>query len=113
MMSSLNRTRFTEWLIRENGLGDPGLKEWIFCPGMLFHAVCKWWGDKGTRNTPHEGLDLFLYKDQQDRIVRLDEKFVKNIEEHPLINRSTLHFCAAIQNASEIKRWQRGLIMMF
>lgn len=74
MISSLNRTRFTEWLIRENGLGEPGLKEWIFCPGMLFHAVCKWWGDKGPRNIPHEGLDLFLYKDRQDRIVRLDEK---------------------------------------
>jgi len=55
-------------------LDEPGLKEWIFCPGMLFHALCKWWGDKGPRNTPHEGLDIFLYRDQQDRIVRLDEK---------------------------------------
>jgi len=74
MISSINRTRFTEWLIRKNGLGEPGLKEWIFCPGMLFHAVCKWWGDKGPRNTAHEGLDICLYKDQQDRIASLDEK---------------------------------------
>ncbi len=74
MMPSLNMTRFTEWLILENELDKPGLKEWIFCPGMLFHANCKWWGNKGPRNTPHEGLDIFLYRDQQDRIVRLDEK---------------------------------------
>ncbi len=74
MISSFKRTLFTEWLIRENGLDEPGLKEWIFCPGMLFHALCKWWGNKGPRNTPHEGLDILLYKDQQDRIVRLYEK---------------------------------------
>ena len=74
MISSFKKTRFTQWLIRENGLDEPGLKEWIFCPGMLFHALCKWWGDKGPRNTPHEGLDMFLYRDRQGRIVRLDEK---------------------------------------
>jgi murein DD-endopeptidase MepM/ murein hydrolase activator NlpD len=74
MISSFKKTRFTQWLIRENGLDEPGLKEWVFCPGMVFRAECKWWGDKGPRNTPHEGLDIFLYRDRQDRIIRLDEK---------------------------------------
>jgi hypothetical protein len=73
-MPSLKETRFTEWLILENGLDAPGLKEWVFYPGMLFNAAGKWWGDKGLRHRPHEGLDLLLYKDRQDRIVRLDEK---------------------------------------
>ena len=74
MIPSFKKTLFTEWLIRENGLDEPGLKEWIFCPGMLFHAECKWWGNRGPRDTPHEGLDMFLYKDRRDRIVRFDEK---------------------------------------
>jgi len=74
MISSFKKTRFTQWLIRENGLDEPGLKEWVFCPGMVFRAECKWWGDKGPRNTPHEGLDMFLYRDRQGRLAHLDEK---------------------------------------
>jgi hypothetical protein len=74
LTTSPSKTRFTEWLIRENGLDERGLKEWIFCSGMLFHAVAKWWGDKGLRSRPHEGLDLFLYRDRKGRIARLDEK---------------------------------------
>ncbi len=71
---SLSKTRFTEYLIYENALDEHGFKEWIFSPGMLFNASDKWWGDQGKRNKPHEGLDLCLYKDQQDRMCRLDEK---------------------------------------
>ncbi|MBW1780941.1 MAG: hypothetical protein JRL30_09405, partial [Deltaproteobacteria bacterium] len=74
MIPSLKKTRFTEILIRENGLNEPGFKEWIFHPGMLFHATGKWWGDKALRHRPHEGLDLLLYRDQQDKIVSLDKK---------------------------------------
>lgn len=51
----------------------PGVKEWLFCPGMLFHAADKWWGDRGPRDRPHEGLDLLLYKDPQDRVCHLNE----------------------------------------
>jgi hypothetical protein len=70
----LGETRFTEFLVRENVLDEYGFEEWIFCPGMLFNAKDKWWGDQGKRDKPHEGLDLCLYRDQQDRILRLDEK---------------------------------------
>lgn len=71
---SLNKTRFTEYLIRENALDKNGFKEWIFCPGMLFNATDKWWGKQGKRDKPHEGLDLCLYIDQQGKMRRLDEK---------------------------------------
>jgi murein DD-endopeptidase MepM/ murein hydrolase activator NlpD len=40
---------------------------------MLFHAVEKWWGDRGKRDWPHEGLDLCLYRDGQGRVRRLGE----------------------------------------
>jgi murein DD-endopeptidase MepM/ murein hydrolase activator NlpD len=51
----------------------PGVMEWLFCPGMLFRAAGKWWGDRGPRDRPHEGLDLLLYKDQQDRVRHVNE----------------------------------------
>jgi len=66
-------TRFTEWLIRRNGLGSHALKSWIFHLGMLFRSRSKWWEDEGSRKTAHEGLDLLLYADHEGRIARLDE----------------------------------------
>jgi hypothetical protein len=73
-MSSVSKTRFTEFLIRENALDEGGFKEWIFSPGMLFNAPNKWWGDQGRRDKPHEGLDLCLYRDRRDRVLRIDTK---------------------------------------
>lgn len=71
---SLRNTRFTEFLIRKNALHENGFNEWVFCPGMLFNSTDKWWGDQGKRDTPHEGLDLCLYKDRKDTILGLGEK---------------------------------------
>lgn len=65
------KTRFTAFLIQENGLHERDFQEWIFCPGMLFNAEGKWWGDYGRRRRPHEGLDLCLYRDRRGRISRL------------------------------------------
>ena len=70
----LGNTRFTEFLIRKNALDQGGFNGWVFCPGMLFNSTDKWWGDQGKRDKPHEGLDLCLYKDHKDTILRLDEK---------------------------------------
>ncbi|MDY6952287.1 MAG: peptidoglycan DD-metalloendopeptidase family protein [Thermodesulfobacteriota bacterium] len=72
--STVRKTRFTEFLIRENALDKGGFKEWIFCPGMLFNAPDKWWGDQGKRDKPHEGLDLCLYRDRRGRVLRVDAK---------------------------------------
>ena len=70
----LRNTRFTEFLIQKNALGESGFKGWVFCPGMLFNSTDKWWDDLGKRDKPHEGLDLCLYKDRKDTILRLGEK---------------------------------------
>jgi hypothetical protein len=72
--SFLRNTRFTEFLIQKNGLGEGGFKGWVFCAGMLFNSTDKWWGDRGKRVKPHEGLDLCLYKDREDTILRLCNK---------------------------------------
>jgi len=72
--SPVRKARFTEFLIRENGLDEGGFEEWIFCPGMLFNAPDKWWGDQGKRDKPHEGLDLCLYRDRRGRVLRVDAK---------------------------------------
>lgn len=61
---------FGERLVRFNTLRDAGFEEWVFHPGMLFNASAKWWGDKGDRNKPHEGLDLCLFR-TYGREVRL------------------------------------------
>ena len=67
----LKKSRFTEIFIHENALEAAGFDEWIFLPGMMFRAQDKWWGDRGKREKAHEGIDLCLYKDRQDRIQRL------------------------------------------
>jgi len=70
---ALKRSRFTGLLMRNNIAVEQGFKEWIFHPGMLFHAVDKWWGDRGKRGRPHEGLDVCLYRSRQGRVLRLAE----------------------------------------
>jgi murein DD-endopeptidase MepM/ murein hydrolase activator NlpD len=71
---SFKKSRFSEFLIRENGLDQSGFKEWIFCTGMLFRSPDRWWGDRGMRDKIHEGLDLCLYGDLQNRILSLNRK---------------------------------------
>jgi hypothetical protein len=70
----LKKSRFTQFLVQKNALDELGFQEWGFYPGMLFNATDKWWGDQGKRERPHEGLDLCLYRDREDRILFLDEK---------------------------------------
>jgi len=40
-----------------------GLKEWIFDRDMSVGASNYWWGDRKRRKIPHEGIDLYSYKD--------------------------------------------------
>jgi murein DD-endopeptidase MepM/ murein hydrolase activator NlpD len=74
MNFSLRISRFSEHLIRANSLDRQGLKEWAFYPGMLFNSPEKWWGDRGKRERPHEGLDVCMYRNAKDEIIRLDKK---------------------------------------
>lgn len=73
-ISSIKNTRFTEFFIHANDLGETGFDEWVFVPGMMFQAPDKWWGNRSRRNTPHEGLDLCFYRDRQNRIRHLKER---------------------------------------
>ncbi len=71
-----NKPDFTKTLIQKNRLDKRGFSDWVFLPGMLFKSPDKWWGDRGKREKPHEGLDLCLFRDNQDKIVRLDGKIM-------------------------------------
>lgn len=70
----IEKSHFTQLLVRENGLDRVGFNSWAFYPGMLFRAPDKWWGDRGKRDNPHEGLDLCLYRGRLGKVFRLDEK---------------------------------------
>ena len=64
--------QFAQHLIRTNGLDIQGFQSWAFSPGMLFRTPDKWWGDRGTRTSPHEGIDLRLFRGRGDDIRCLD-----------------------------------------
>ncbi|MCX8116659.1 MAG: M23 family metallopeptidase [Desulfobacterota bacterium] len=70
---AIERSPFTACLIRENGLDALGFKRWFFYPGMLFRATEKWWGDRGRRQRPHEGIDLCLFTDREGSLHALRE----------------------------------------
>jgi len=67
----LKKTRFTEFLIRENDLGKTGFAGWVFDSNMLFQAHEKWWGDRAARDRLHEGLDFCFFRDLQGALVHL------------------------------------------
>ena len=69
----LKRSQFTGNLVLKNSLDRSGFKEWVFCPGMMFNAEHKWWDGRDKRSSDHEGLDLFLYRNYDGEILRLDE----------------------------------------
>jgi murein DD-endopeptidase MepM/ murein hydrolase activator NlpD len=70
---TLPKTRFTDHLIRLNGLAACGFARWAFVPGMAFGSPTQWWADGGQRERPHEGIDLCLYLDRQGELRRLQE----------------------------------------
>jgi murein DD-endopeptidase MepM/ murein hydrolase activator NlpD len=67
-------TRFTRILIQKNGLDQNDFDRWAFCPGMQFGSPDRWWGDRGPRDFPHEGIDLCLYRDYSCQTRRIDKK---------------------------------------
>jgi hypothetical protein len=67
------KTPFSDNLAACNGLGEAGFEEWAFYPDMLFRAQGKWWGVRGRRPRPHEGIDLCLYTNKTGQVHRLGE----------------------------------------
>ena len=70
---AVEKTNFSEQLLECNGLREAGFHRWAFHPGMLFGAREKWWGDRGARPTPHEGIDLCLYTNEPGHLLELGE----------------------------------------
>jgi murein DD-endopeptidase MepM/ murein hydrolase activator NlpD len=72
-MNTMRLSRFTQSMIRENGLDLRGFQTWAFLPGMLFKSGEKWWGDRGKRAIVHEGVDFCLFGDRSGRLFGLDQ----------------------------------------
>ena len=67
---NMDKSRFTDHLAALNSLR---IRKWVFEPGMLFLSEFKWWGDKGQRGHPHNGLDLRLYETADGTLETIDE----------------------------------------
>ena len=59
--------RFTRMLMHTNQPVLDDFDSWVFHPGMMFDSAHKWWRDFGTRDFPHEGIDLCLFLDRSMR----------------------------------------------
>jgi murein DD-endopeptidase MepM/ murein hydrolase activator NlpD len=71
---SFPKSPFTDVFIRENCLDDRGFTAWFFYPGMEFGAWGTWWGDRGKRTRPHEGIDLCFYRGTANSISHIDDR---------------------------------------
>jgi murein DD-endopeptidase MepM/ murein hydrolase activator NlpD len=69
----LTAENFTRFLAEYNRLDETGFEKWIFYAGMLFNSPEKWWGNRGNRANPHEGLDICFYRNKKGELLRLDE----------------------------------------
>jgi murein DD-endopeptidase MepM/ murein hydrolase activator NlpD len=70
---SFPKSPFTDVFVRENNLDKRGFSSWFLYPGMEFGAQETWWGNKGTRIRPHEGIDLCFCRGTADKMFRIDE----------------------------------------
>lgn len=68
----LRISSFDRCLVEGNGLDALGFCTWRFHWGMLFGTSEKWWGDKGLRRRPHEGIDFCLFRDINERDQNLN-----------------------------------------
>jgi hypothetical protein len=66
------KSNFFSYLMEHNRPYLDGLQQWVFQPGMLFRAREKWWGDRGPRPAPHEGLDLYSFSDANGVLHTVD-----------------------------------------
>ncbi len=67
-------SQFTRFFMAQNGLNDSMFTKWIFESAMLFQSTDMWWGNRGKRYRPHEGVDFCMFADGRNQMVRLDGK---------------------------------------
>jgi murein DD-endopeptidase MepM/ murein hydrolase activator NlpD len=70
----VERSGFTRFFVLQNGHSAEDFARWVFFPEMMQGAVRKWWGDRGKRATPHEGIDFCLFTDARGGHHHLTEK---------------------------------------
>jgi hypothetical protein len=63
-------------LIKANHLAGLDFQRWAFQKEMLFASTHKWWGKRGIRQHPHEGIDFCLFETQKETIRELPRKFL-------------------------------------
>ncbi len=63
-------------MLKLNVTGLQGFREFVFFDGMLFNSMKKWWGDMGSRPSPHEGLDLAMYEDEDGVLKKISPDFM-------------------------------------
>jgi murein DD-endopeptidase MepM/ murein hydrolase activator NlpD len=71
---SFPKSPFTDVFVRENNLDRRGFTAWFFYPGMEFGAQGVWWGNRGIRTRPHEGIDFCFYRGASDSILHIDDR---------------------------------------
>lgn len=54
-----------------NNLSPSDCMAWIIRPGMEFGANAAWWGVRKPRKSPHEGVDLCMFRDSAGAIHRM------------------------------------------
>jgi murein DD-endopeptidase MepM/ murein hydrolase activator NlpD len=69
---SFPKSPFTDVIVRENGLNKHGFTAWVLYPGMESGAENTWWGGRGKRSRPHEGVDLRFYRGTDDNVFSVD-----------------------------------------
>ncbi|MBA3004959.1 MAG: hypothetical protein FP813_14095 [Desulfurivibrio sp.] len=68
----IQNSQFTSTFLSLNHVAE-ACTGWHFLPGMLFNETQAWW-KKGTRQTPHEGIDLLFLADRDGQRRELPEQ---------------------------------------
>lgn len=68
-----------------NDFAGAGFARLVFERGMLFGDGSKWWGDRGKRTAPHEGLDIRYYRDGAGAVRPLGRALVPAIADGTVI----------------------------
>jgi murein DD-endopeptidase MepM/ murein hydrolase activator NlpD len=66
--------RFLDLLLAVNDSSLNDFLRWVFRSGMLFDSPNKWWGDRGRRDFPHEGVDFCLYENHAGKTLQIDHQ---------------------------------------
>jgi murein DD-endopeptidase MepM/ murein hydrolase activator NlpD len=66
--------RFSDFLRAANKPLLDNFHSWVFQSGMTFKSPKKWWGDRGYRDFPHEGVDFCLYKTPTGETLQLNHR---------------------------------------